>query len=253
MTEANESDKKNETAESTEDETIIDLKDDAAEAGTNLTTADEAPIAANEALKGDEEIIDLLQAAEVKEPEGDEAPIVLEEVVADETSDDDEIIDLADVAEEVPVPDEDEAIIDLTEIAGETLLETEDIGEPISEDFDTTMEFDDIAELDSDLIQEATDDADVQDSGIMADDLLKDDFADSLGIELDSEKDTQENLFDADKVTSEQVEAALERVVKKMFYEKIDRLLVDTIEKTVTREIEKLKKALLDDATDSEK
>jgi hypothetical protein len=38
-----------------------------------------------------------------------------------------------------------------------------------------------------------------------------------------------------------------------MFYEKIDRLLVDTIEKTVTREIEKLKKALLDESTDSEK
>jgi hypothetical protein len=45
----------------------------------------------------------------------------------------------------------------------------------------------------------------------------------------------------------------LERVIKKVFYEKIDRLLAGAIEKTVTREIEKLKKALLEDSPDSEK
>jgi hypothetical protein len=307
MTESNEPEKKDETAEPTEDEPIIELKDEmaveqgddeepidltevveesvaedkdeTAEVEADAATADEAPIAPEEALKGDEEIIDLLQAveeaapidtdetisaevsestgdqapqeleleeAEAKEPAEDEAPIALEEKVADETTEDDEIIDLADAAE-------DEAIIDLTETAGETSLKTEDIGEPISEDFDTATEFDDISEFDSDLIQEDSVAGDEPDSETMVDDALKDDFADVLGIELDSEKDAQENLFDADKVTGEQVEAALERVIKKMFYEKIDRLLVDTIEKTVTREIEKLKKALLDDATDSEK
>ena len=294
MTESNEPEKKVETAESTEDEPIIELKDEiavdpgddeelidltevveesvaedkdeTAEAEADAATADEAPIAPEEALKGDEEIIDLLQAveepapidadetvsaevsessgdqalqeleleeAEAKEPAEDEAPITLEKEVADETTDDDEIIDLADAAEEIS-------------------LKTEDIGEPISEDFDTATEFDDLSEFDSDLIQEATA-ADKPDSETLVEDALKDDFVDSLGIELDTEKDAQENLFDADKVTGEQVEAALERVIKKMFHEKIDRLLVDTIEKTVTREIEKLKKALLDDATDSEK
>jgi hypothetical protein len=38
-----------------------------------------------------------------------------------------------------------------------------------------------------------------------------------------------------------------------VFYEKIDRLLAEEIEKTVTREIEKLKKALLEDSPDGEK
>ena len=253
MTEPNESGKKNETAESTEDEPIIELKDEIAvepgddEEPIELTGGVEESVAENkdetaeaesdaatapeETLKGDEEIIDLLQA--VEEPAKDEAPIALEEEVADETTADDEIIDLADAAEEISqtedaksaaeemaAPVEDEAIIDLTETADEIALETEDIGELISEDFDTATEFDDISELDSDLIQQATAAADKPDSETMIEDALKDDFADSLGIELDSEKGDQENLFDADKLTSEQVEAALERVIKKMFYEK---------------------------------
>jgi hypothetical protein len=220
-------------------------------------------------LKGDEEIIDLLQAAEepfAKEPAEDESPIALEEEATDETKDDDEVIDLVDAAQEIsvmedtenivdeaPEPAEDEAIIDLTETVGDTSLEIEDIGEPIPDAADAAQDFDVISEFDSDLIKETTDFKAELDSGTIKDDALKDDFADSLGIELDSDEDAKENFFDPDKISSEQVEAALERVIKKMFYEKIDRLLVDTIEKTVTREIERLKKALLDDATDSEK
>ena len=81
----------------------------------------------------------------------------------------------------------------------------------------------------------------------------EDDFADSLGIELDSKEDISEDLFEADRITDEKIEAALERVIKKVFYEKIDGLLAEAIEKTVTREIEKLKKALLEDTPEGEK
>ncbi|MDL2274750.1 hypothetical protein LJC22_01320 [Desulfosarcina sp. OttesenSCG-928-G10] len=42
-----------------------------------------------------------------------------------------------------------------------------------------------------------------------------------------------------------QMEAALERVVQKLYGEKIERLLVDTIEKTIRKEIETLKSTLL--------
>ena len=38
-----------------------------------------------------------------------------------------------------------------------------------------------------------------------------------------------------------------------MFYEKIDRILGEVIEKTVTREIERLKGVLLEDAVDNKK
>ena len=205
---------------------------------------DDAHKAPDEALKGDEEIIDLLQAVEEPDPidTGKSVPEEVSESTGDPANQELEFDTM-----------EDETIIDLIETAGETSLKTEDIGEPISEDFDTATEFDDISELDSDLMQEATEAVSEPDSETMVDEALKDDFADVLGIELDSEKEAQENLFDVEKVTGEQVEAALDRVIKKMFYEKIDRLLVDTIEKTVTREIEKLKKALLDESTDSEK
>jgi hypothetical protein len=82
---------------------------------------------------------------------------------------------------------------------------------------------------------------------------LRDDFVDSLGMELDSTEDVSEDLLDAEKVSDEHVEAALERVIKKMFYEKIDRILGEVIEKTVTREIERLKGVLLEDAVDNKK
>jgi hypothetical protein len=45
----------------------------------------------------------------------------------------------------------------------------------------------------------------------------------------------------------DQLEAALENVIKKMFKDKIDHLLNDAIEKTVSVEIERLKEQLLGD------
>ena len=54
----------------------------------------------------------------------------------------------------------------------------------------------------------------------------------------------------ADLQRTEQIEAALERVVKNVFYEKIDRILVEVIEKTVAKEIDRIKSVLMDDASD---
>ncbi len=48
-------------------------------------------------------------------------------------------------------------------------------------------------------------------------------------------------------LTDAQVEAALERVVEKIYGEKIEQMMIQTIEKTVKREIEKIKNALLED------
>lgn len=279
MIESNEPEKKDEAAQPTEEEPIIELKDEA----TDAPTGDEEPIdltesveeSPGEELKGDAEIIDLLQAVdesfssakdqdetvseEATVPAEDLAPGALKEEVTDESKDDEEIIDLiVDAAEEISVTDGTEnsvvdEIIDLTDAVSDTSLEIEDIGEPIPDAADALQEFDDVSEIDSDLIEETIDVADELDSETIADDVLKADFTDSLGIELDSEENAKENLFYPDKISGEQIEAALERVITKMFYEKIDRLLVDAIEKTVTREIEKLKKVLLDDATDGEK
>jgi 23S rRNA maturation-related 3'-5' exoribonuclease YhaM len=76
-------------------------------------------------------------------------------------------------------------------------------------------------------------------------------------MELDAEENVSENLPntepDTEKVSDAQMEAALERVIKKMFYEKIDGILVEVIEKTVTRELERLKSILLEDEAGNKK
>ncbi|MBR9986657.1 MAG: hypothetical protein KFF68_12170, partial [Desulfosarcina sp.] len=51
-------------------------------------------------------------------------------------------------------------------------------------------------------------------------------------------------------LTEAQVEAALERTILKIYGEKIEQLMIRTIEKTVTREIARIKNALLDDEDD---
>jgi len=249
MTEPNEPDKKNNETESTNDEAIIELKEEITDART-----------------GDEEIIDLLEAAEEQEPVEDEAIIELKEEATEEPKGDEDIIDLLETAEESPKKDQDESIateeqkskeedtyIDLTVTISESHRKREDIGEPVADEADLSQEFDNIDELDNDLIKEADDFTDELDTDVIMDKVPEDDFADSLGIELDSKDDISGDLLEPDSITDEKIEAALERVIKKVFYEKIDRLLAESIEKTVKKEIEKLKKALLEDSPDGEK
>ncbi len=131
-----------------------------------------------------------------------------------------------------PKPPEDEKII---ELADETTGEVSDLeGDPIEPIFI----------LDDEL-----------DSEFAKDETIEDDLVGSLGMELDleEEKDEKKELPEAKDISDEQVEAALERVIRKMFYEKIDHILADVIDKTVSREIETLKGTMLGDAGDNEK
>ncbi len=131
-----------------------------------------------------------------------------------------------------PKQPEDEKVI---ELADETTGEVSDLeGDPIEPIFI----------LDDEL-----------DSEIAMDESLSDDLMGTLGMELDldSETDEKEELPEAKDISDEQVEAALERVIRKMFYEKIDHILADVIDKTVSREIETLKGTMLGDAGDNEK
>jgi len=131
-----------------------------------------------------------------------------------------------------PKPSEDEEII---ELADETTGEGSDLeGDPLEAIFVLDDELDAEFAMDQDM---------------------RDDFIGSLGMELDSELETvdKEDLPEAKGISDEQVEAALERVIRKMFYEKIDHILADVIDKTVSREIETLKGAMLGDAGGNEK
>ncbi|MGA8181151.1 MAG: hypothetical protein WB792_13910, partial [Desulfobacterales bacterium] len=109
MTESNKPEEKDETAEPIEDDPIIELKDEmavgpaddevpidlteiveesfaegkdgTAEAGSDATTADKVTAAPEKQLKGDEEIIDLLQAMEEPSEKGPDETIS-EEAIA---------------------------------------------------------------------------------------------------------------------------------------------------------------------------
>lgn len=50
------------------------------------------------------------------------------------------------------------------------------------------------------------------------------------------------------KLSAEQIQSALERVLHQLYAEKIEKLLYDAVEQTVTREIERIKSVLLDKA-----
>ncbi len=66
-------------------------------------------------------------------------------------------------------------------------------------------------------------------------------------LEIDSLE--QDVSTDISSISPEQLELAVERVVKKMFAEKIEGVLVQVIEKTVTKEINRLKNILLDETS----
>ena len=212
MTDNNDPDKKIEGAESTEDEEIIELKEETSDMSQD-----------------DEEIIDLLD--DVDEPDAED---IKEDIVAEEA-------------------EAEEEIITLTEAMSDTPQEIEEIGEPIPVTVDISQEAEDITNLEGDLLEETSDFDDELGKEVAFDQALSDDFVDSLGMELDSKEDVSEDLLDAKKVSDAQMEAALERVIKKMFYEKIDGILVEVIEKTVTRELERLKSVLLQDTAGNEK
>ena len=179
----------------------------------------------------------------------DEEIIELKEEASDISQDNEEIIDLLDDVDESDVGE----IITLTEAMSDTPQEIEEIGEPIHITVDTSQGDESIIDLEGNLLEETSDFDDELGEEVAFDQDISDDFVDSLGMELGSKEDVSENFLDAEKVSDAQIEAALERVIKKMFYEKIDSILVEVTEKTVTRELEKLKSILLQDAAENEK
>jgi hypothetical protein len=66
-------------------------------------------------------------------------------------------------------------------------------------------------------------------------------------LEIDSLE--QDGSTDLGSISSEQLDQAVERVVKRMFAEKIESVLVQVIEKSVTKEINRIKNILLDESS----
>lgn len=308
--------------------------------------------------EGDEEILELTDVASTSEPVADIASAFDEEALPDETDDADEAaIELTDVAipteadiagpgtdvpaeqpeEEVQAADEDETVIDLLDVAAEmpeidvALADAADDAEDVIDLVDTVepdsaaIEDIDLADLDNGLEDIFTDHGDTggesdleileidtpeeavpnvgpdDDFVVLADEQATDadeastDAADmaetaleipepsaqALPAEADAEPEmaaqapdavepfaAEEAVFaepeplaavpvtppipsapaEAVALTDAQVQAALERVIEKIYGARIEQLMIQTIEKTVKREIEKIKNALLEDS-----
>ena len=118
-------------------------------------------------------------------------------------------------------PLEEEEIIELTD---------EIIEASINDDLASSIGIDDALE------KEISEDQDVVNS-----------FAGSLGMDLEPEIDALEDIHEEVSLSPEHLEETLERVVKKMFSEKIEKMLAEMIEAAVSKEIKSIKEKLLDD------
>ncbi|MCD4788165.1 MAG: hypothetical protein K8R09_08105 [Desulfobacterales bacterium] len=180
-------------------------------------------------------------------------------------------------------PKDDEDIIDLTDVVSDT-EDIDDIEFPdYTDEAISVSEEKKVPELDDDILDNIVKLEDDLNKDIEIDNYLDDEFVDStdLGLELDAPEDKKQDIslepeeesdelgqLIADVVedtqqkapyeketasdtpdiplSPEQVDEALERVIKKMYADKIDSMLTEVIEKTVTKEIERLKALLLE-------
>lgn len=185
-------------------------------------------------------------------PKDDENIIDLTDVVSDtEDIDDIELLDYTDeaisVSEKEKVPELDD------DISGNVIKLEDDLNKDIEIDHYLDNELVDSA----DLTLELDASKDLSEDNAHGISLEPEEESDELGqLIADVVEDTQqkavyekETASDAPEpvpLSPEQVDEALERVIKKMYADKIDTILTEAIEKTVTKEIEKLKALLLE-------
>ena len=221
--------------ENTGDEDIIDLA-----VMEKALEADLSKIEADDTADDEEEILDLLDAEEPGLPQAAQADDITDALPPDaplftDTLDPTEEIDIRTIqdsenGEDVLAPDEyadDDEIIDLAEM--ETALDT-----AASDDrFEDDQKDEDVIDL---LVPETPDAKVTQDETIDED----------LTLDNSIEPPTSTTV----QLSEEQIEAALERTIRNIYGEKIEQLMIQTIEKTVLQEIAKIKQALMENDDD---
>lgn len=196
--------------------------------------------------------VDMTENNDEASPKDDENIIDLTDVVSDtEDIDDIELLDYTDeaisVSEKEKVPELDD------DISGNVIKLEDDLNKDIEIDHYLDNELVDSA----DLTLELDASKDLSEDNAYGISLEPEEESDELGqLIADVVEDTQqkavyekETASDAPEpvpLSPEQVDEALERVIKKMYADKIDTILTEAIEKTVTKEIEKLKALLLE-------
>ncbi|HIJ55417.1 MAG TPA: hypothetical protein HPQ03_04760 [Deltaproteobacteria bacterium] len=152
-----------------------------------------------------------------------------------------DIIEPEKADQELVIP-EDEAIIELTDVIEgsaeleEAIIELTDVIEDSAEPGEPVIEL-------TDVVEETTEPEDEIVEFEMTD------IAEATGAES---PEPMERIESSPTVSSEQVDAVIERVVREMLSEKIESILVQVIEKEVSREIERLKGVLMDEPVNEE-
>jgi hypothetical protein len=248
----------NEAAEQTQEESkrpdeeeVIDLLE-VADAPQPQTAIDE-PEGPETVTQEEEEVIDLLDVTEAPQPEAAqdewESP---ETEIREETQtveEEDEVIDLLEVAEPAqPQADDDTVDDEISDLESRADLLLKDADEP--EAFEIPEEAAETAGPDADFslfeTEPAAEEAEASEPFEPVGATLDEPESGSIFVPAaPPETPETENVL---PLTEEQIEAALPRVIEKIYGEKIEQLMLQTIEKTVKREIEKIKTALLDDS-----
>ncbi|MCG2754568.1 MAG: hypothetical protein L6247_03200 [Desulfobacteraceae bacterium] len=151
-------------------------------------------------------------------------------------------------------PLEEEEIIELTDEVIEAPEEgAGDNAVQLEEDIIEFPEVEDKKEIEEQFSEQIDDDLAIS---IGIDDALEEEisgkqdmadiFAGSLGMDLEPEIDVSEDINKKVPLSPEHLEETLERVVKKMFSEKIEKMLSEMIETAVSREIKSIKEKLRD-------
>ena len=237
-----------------DEDDVIDLMDVATTLETDLTEAEPdipatMPDESIAAPEDEDDVIDLMDVATTLEtdPELPDHATTSEET-AGITEEDEPIIDLLDAVE--PPPEEAETAVDADDEFSDLETRAQAILTDATSafDYETPEEAAETAGPDSDFMV-------FEDEGTITDE------SETPAI-VDNEPKISEPVADGMffvpaspseplHLTDAQVEAALERAIEKIYGEKIEQLMIRAIEKTVTKEIARIKNALLEDDDDT--
>lgn len=192
----------------------------------------------------DDDVFDLDESIEVEEIDLEQ-----EKIVESGTIDSDDIIDLSDDEHIEELSDAD--IVSDSEYVEDELLEIEDLVSDETLQYDPLLSKSKTEEL---YIKEAPRPSrDVEDFDEL--DLISDygsDYSEDMDLEITSDMDISEDNYPYGEssvvsgVSVEQIEAAVERVVTRLFIDRIETMLSEVIERVVREELSNLKKSLSD-------
>lgn len=209
---------------------IENRNDNTIERKIDLPVDDNLMELVDELTESDDEVIDLVE-------EADDDIIDLEDEPKESLFDEESIDLVAETDDDIIDLEDDDEVIDLSESTDTDLIELDleaDEAEPESGEGNGIIEL-------SDAVEEA---ASVAEKVIF----IEDDTQSGQPLDADADAETSKDdalsLPAGVEVTEQQIDAALERVIKKMFAKRIDGILTTLIDRTILKELKALQDKL---------